>query len=255
MPGLDALGQRDLLLGREQRDLADLLEVHADRIEAPALGVRRRARRCAPPRARRIGLVVRRPPARRGARPRRSRSDGAPCDATCGGVGVAGRARRPRRWSSSFSSSAISSSTLMPPRLEHVPEVAQLVGVGFEIGERREDLAGRDEAALLDLLEHRAHLLAVVGRLVRVAAAATRAASSTVARRDRRRRSRSAPARERRAQASPSSVIHVTNCSAASSAESQCSDALAFASASSIDLTSERTRVVTPQHRREQPLT
>ena len=37
-PGLDALGERHLLLGGEQRDLADLLEVHADRVEAAALG-------------------------------------------------------------------------------------------------------------------------------------------------------------------------------------------------------------------------
>ncbi len=39
-------------------------------------------------------------------------------------------------------------------RLEHVPEFAQLVGIGFEIGKRGEDLAGRDEAALFDLVEH-----------------------------------------------------------------------------------------------------
>ncbi len=39
-------------------------------------------------------------------------------------------------------------------RLEHLPEVAQLVGVGLEIGERGEDLAGGDEAALAHLREH-----------------------------------------------------------------------------------------------------
>ena len=39
-------------------------------------------------------------------------------------------------------------------RLEHVPQLAQLVGVGLEIGERGEDLAGRDEAALAHLVEH-----------------------------------------------------------------------------------------------------
>ena len=35
--GLDALGQRDLLRPGEQRDLADLLEVHAHGVEAAAL--------------------------------------------------------------------------------------------------------------------------------------------------------------------------------------------------------------------------
>ncbi len=39
-------------------------------------------------------------------------------------------------------------------RLEHVVEVAQFVGVGFEIRERREDLAGRDETARAELIEH-----------------------------------------------------------------------------------------------------
>ena len=46
-------------------------------------------------------------------------------------------------------------------RLEHVPEVAQLVGVGLEIGERGEDLTGRDEAALADLVEHAADVAVV----------------------------------------------------------------------------------------------
>ena len=44
-------------------------------------------------------------------------------------------------------------------RLEHVPKVAQLVGVGFEIGERCEDFAGRDEAALFDLCDNRRHVV------------------------------------------------------------------------------------------------
>ena len=39
-------------------------------------------------------------------------------------------------------------------RLEHLPELAQLVGVGLEIGERGEDLTGGDEAALANLVEH-----------------------------------------------------------------------------------------------------
>ena len=65
-PGLDALRERDLLLGREQRDLADLLEVHPDRVEAAALSV------C-------VGRVRRRT-AR--ARRRRSSYDGAGVAAT-----------------------------------------------------------------------------------------------------------------------------------------------------------------------------
>ena len=48
-------------------------------------------------------------------------------------------------------------------RLEHVVEVAQLVGVGLEIGERREDLAGRDEAALAHVVEHADHARARTG--------------------------------------------------------------------------------------------
>src|SRR5947209_8499062 len=35
-PGLDALGELHLLLGVKQRDLADLLEIHADRISRGA---------------------------------------------------------------------------------------------------------------------------------------------------------------------------------------------------------------------------
>ncbi len=46
-------------------------------------------------------------------------------------------------------------------RLEHVVEVAQLVGVGLEIGERGEDLAGRDEATLTYLAEHAGDAAAV----------------------------------------------------------------------------------------------
>ena len=39
-------------------------------------------------------------------------------------------------------------------RLEHLPEIAQLIGVGFEIGERGEYFPGGDEATGLDFLEH-----------------------------------------------------------------------------------------------------
>jgi hypothetical protein len=39
-------------------------------------------------------------------------------------------------------------------RLEHVPQLAQLVGVGLQIGKRREDLTGCDEPALANLIEY-----------------------------------------------------------------------------------------------------
>src|SRR4029078_1907995 len=39
-------------------------------------------------------------------------------------------------------------------RLEHVPQLAQLVRVGFEVGERGKDLTGSDETALANLVEH-----------------------------------------------------------------------------------------------------
>ena len=113
-------------------------------------------------------------------------------------------------------------------RLEHLPELAQLVRVGLEIGERGEDLAGRDEAALANLVEHTDRGAARFRGRVRTA----RVRSPL----------RAQPSRSSSPRASccsANSVVHVTNCSAERSAAFQCSSALAFASASSNDLISE----------------
>ena len=104
-------------------------------------------------------------------------------------------------------------------RLEHVVQVAQLVGVGLEIGERGEDLAGRDEAALAHLVEHADH------RCVPSAFDRGRVAVAAVQPRRRRARRRSTRgvltvggarpvADPFGLSASPPSVIHPTNCSA-----------------------------------------
>ena len=151
-PCLDALGERDLLLGSQERHLADLLEVHPNRVEAPALGMRRAGR--GPHRGKlRIGFVVRgatrsRTRARRGAR--------SVLDAPRSGRGYGRRGSAVRTSAFVFELELLRDlvENLDAARLEHLPQIAQLVGVGFEIGEGREDLAGGDEAALAHLREH-----------------------------------------------------------------------------------------------------
>ena len=149
--GFDALGERDFLLGGEERNFADLLQVHPNRIEAAAFGVRRA-------RALRrslffVGFFVRDATAARTRPDATLRSDGVPRDA----------AALPSRAQFAYASRALVFELQLfrdlvenfdATRLKHVPQVAQLVGVGFEIGKRREDLAGRNEATLSYLVEH-----------------------------------------------------------------------------------------------------
>ena len=126
---LDPLGQLDLLLGVEQRDLADLLEVVLDRVGGRA-GRRRPGRRAGPRRRRRRRTPRPRAPRRLGRRRRRPPRPGR------GRAGLAGRAvrgrgrrrrrrrparrhrprppRRPRRRSTSSSASSSSSSASSP---------------------------------------------------------------------------------------------------------------------------------------------
>ena len=119
-PGLDALGERDFLLGREQRDLADLLEVHAHRVEAAALGVRDPAdERTAASSASAFAFVLssgaRDPaPGRLVPLGRCSRCSVARRRGSASGATGSEGSTPARRWSSSCNSSAISSSTLMP---------------------------------------------------------------------------------------------------------------------------------------------
>ena len=75
------------------------------------------------------------------------------------------------------SSSAISSSTLMPRDSNMSQSRAQLVGVGLEIGERGEDLAGRDEPALAHLRRARRSRPRSLG-VARAAAVAVRSVRS-----------------------------------------------------------------------------
>ena len=107
--------------------------------------------------------------------------------------------------------------------------VAQLVGVGLEIGERGEDLAGRDEAALAYLREH----MPTATGARRTSLRDVIDGSPVIG------LSRSVVVTQLGFRRLASSVIHVTNCSADASAASQCSDDRAFASASSSDLTSD----------------
>src|SRR5262245_51111902 len=148
---LDALRKRDFLLGGEQRDLADLLEVHPDGVEAPALGMGRTGGG-AHGRELRIGLVV-------GDRTRAGTRTGRRARPVLRAP-RGGRARR--RGRALYAAAFVLELQLLrdlvehldAARLEHLPQLAQLVGVGLEIGERGEDLAGRDEAALAHLREH-----------------------------------------------------------------------------------------------------
>ena len=153
------------------------------------------------------------------------------------GAGAAGLPAR--RWSSSWSSSAISSSTLMPRDSNISQSSRSSFGVGLEIGERGEDLTRRDEAALANLIEH----------------ADCGCRSAQRARSPARTRSplRAQPSRSsspRDSCCSANSVVHVTNCSADLSAAFQCSSALAFASASSNDLISDTRGSFVSEHRR-----